>query len=37
MRRYLEEMISFVTDELAVIIDVIVLRALRGIIIVQSC
>ena len=37
LRRYLETLISFVSDRLAVIIDLIVLRGLRGIIIVQAC
>ena len=37
LRRNLEKLISFVSDELAVIIDIVVLRGLRGIIIVQAC
>lgn len=37
LRYYFEKLISFVSDRLAVIIDIVVLRGLRGIIIVQAC
>ena len=37
LRCYLDKLISFVSDRFAVIIDLVVLRGLRGIIIMQTC